>query len=304
MRELSEWVTDLHLIDIPLHGVKFTWRRNESRSKFDRASCCQAWIKKFTNLNMCGLKRSFSDHHPLLLSLKSGNNGGPKPFRCYDAWFLNPKLKGFLMNEWRNIPNESLHNKLKALKAPIKAWKREHFDHMDNKIYEIEAAIHDLDRISDTRDLNVLERARLNAANCFLNQWLIKRERVWRQRARSYGFNMKDHNTKFFHAATIYKKKKNEILHTFINGRRVQGVSYLKKEVRDYFVQRFKQDQTPVFDFNLDNHRKLSPDQAQHLENIPSREEVQDAVWAYGTDKAPGFEGFNFKFVREMWEVL
>ena len=175
---------------------------------------------------------------------------------------------------------------------------------MENKISDLELAIHDLDRISDVRDLNDMERARLNAANCLLNQWLIKRERLWRQRARSYGFNMKDHNTKFFHASTIYKKKKNEILQTFINGRRVQGASNLKFEVRNYFAHRFKQEQTPTFDFDLDNHPKLTPEQAALLETTPSREEVKQAVWACGVDKAPGFDGYNFKFIREMWEVL
>ena len=215
---------------------------------------------------MVGLKRSFSDHNPLMLSLEVSNNWGPKPFTCYDAWFLNSKCKGYLINEWRNIPNESLHDKLKSLKAPLKSWRKENFDHMDNKISELESAIHDLDRITDDRDLNDMERAKLNAANCLLNQWLIKRERVWRHRARSYGFNMKDHNTKFFHASTIFKKKRNEILQTYINGRRVQGVSNLKQEVRNYFAQRFKQEQTPIFDFNLDNHQKLTPEQAQHLE--------------------------------------
>ena len=175
---------------------------------------------------------------------------------------------------------------------------------MGNKIFDLESAIHDLDKIADTRDLNDMERARLNAANCLLNQWLIKRESVWRQRARSYGFNMKDLNTKFFHASTVYKRKKNEILQVFINGSRVRGVSNLKHEVRNYFVQRFKQQQIPAFDFNLDNHQRLSPEQVQLLENIPSTEEVQQAVWACGTDKAPGFYGYNFKFIREMWEVL
>ena len=111
---------------------------------------------------------------------------------------------------------------------------------METKIHDLESAIHVLDRIFDSRDLNDMESARLNAANCLLNQWLIKRKRVWRQRARSYGFNMK---------------------------------------VRNYFVQRFQQQQTPAFDFNLDNHQRLSLEQAAHLENIPSREEVQQAVW-------------------------
>ena len=54
------------LIDIPLHSLKFTWRRNESKSKLDRGLCCNDWLRKFPNLNMLGLKRSFSDHNPLL----------------------------------------------------------------------------------------------------------------------------------------------------------------------------------------------------------------------------------------------
>ena len=304
MSEFSEWISELNLIDIPLHGIKFTWRRNESKSRLDRALCCQAWLTKFPNLHLTGLKRSISDHNPLLLSLETGNNWGPFPFRCYDAWFLNPNLKGFLMNEWRNIPDTSIHNKLKALKAPLKAWRKEHFDHMDHRISDLETAIHDLDILAESRLLNGMERARLNAANCLLHQWLIKRERVWRQRARTYGFNMKDHNTKFFHASTVYRRKKNEIIQISINGSRVRGVTNLKHEVWNYFLQRFKQQQTPTFEFNLDNHYKLSVDQAQLLERIPSREEVQQAVWACGTDKAPGFDGFSFKFIREMWEML
>ena len=74
MREFSEWITDFNLIDIPLHGMKFTWRRNESKSRLDRGMCSHNWLRKFPNMNMVGLKRSFSDHNPLLLSLESSNN--------------------------------------------------------------------------------------------------------------------------------------------------------------------------------------------------------------------------------------
>ena len=101
---------------------------------------------------------------------------------------------------------------MKILKAPLKTWKKENFDLMDDRISELEAVIHALKRKSDDRDLNDMEVARLNAANSLLHQWLIRRERVWRQRARSYGFKMKDHNTKFFHVSTLFKRKKNEII--------------------------------------------------------------------------------------------
>ena len=211
-REFTEWITNLGLIDIPLHGIKFTWGRNESKSRIDRGLCCNTWLRKFPNLNMVGLKRSSSDHNPVLLTLEARINWGPKPFRCYDAWFLNPNFKHFLINKWRNIPNESLQNKLKILKAPLKTWKKENFHLMDDRISELEAVIHAFERKSDDRDLNDMEVARLNAANSLLHQWLIRRERVWRQRARSYGFKMKDHNTKFFHVSTLFKRKKNEII--------------------------------------------------------------------------------------------
>ena len=106
---------------------------------------------------------------------------------------------------------------------------------MDDKISKLKAVIHSLEGTSDDRDLNEMEKARLNAANSLLHQWLIRRERIWRQRARSYGFKMKDHNTKFFHASTLFKRKKNEIIQTNIKGRNIEGVSNLKTEIRNFF---------------------------------------------------------------------
>ena len=102
----------------------YTWRRNESKSRLDRGLYCHTWLRCFPNQILMGLNRSFSDHNPLLLKMEAYSNWGPKPFRCYDAWFLNPQLKRFLVNEWRNIPNVALHTKLKILKAPMKNWRK------------------------------------------------------------------------------------------------------------------------------------------------------------------------------------
>ena len=113
-----------------------------------------------------------------------------------------------MINEWHRAPNVPLHTKLKTLKAPLRTWRRENFDHIDNKIADLETVIHDLEGKSDRRRLDNMEVARLNAANSVLHQWLIRRERIWRQRARTYDFKVKDHNTKFFHAATMFKRKK------------------------------------------------------------------------------------------------
>ena len=69
-------------------------------------------------------------------------------------------------------------------------------------------------------------------------------------------------------------------------------------------MHRFSQNQGPAFDFDMVNHPKLSEAQVLFLEAIPSTEEVKNAVWACGVDKAPSFDGFNFKFIREMWDTI
>ena len=229
---------------------------------------------------------------------------GPETFQNFDAWFLNPKFKSFVRNEWQNLPSVPLSDKLKILKGPMKRWSTEHFDHLDGKINNLESAVHDLEILSDSRRLNDMEKARLNAAQSCLQSCLIRRERIWRQKARSFGFKMKDHNTKFFIASTLIKRKRNEIIKTKVNGRCIQGVSNLKAEIRKFFAQRFSQDPVPDIDFHLGNHPKISAEQAIALEAYPSREEIKNAVWACGVDKAPGFDGYNFRFIREMWDVI
>ena len=251
-----------------------------------------------------GLKRSCSNHNPLLLNLEDRYNWGPKPFRTFDAWFLNPNFKCFIRNEWQNLPAVALNDKLKILKGPMKSWCREHFDHLEEKINKLETTVHDLEILSDHRMPNDMEKARLNAAQSLLQSCLIRRERIWRQKARSYGFKMKDHNTKFFIASTLIRRKRNEILKTKVNGRCIQGVSNLKAEIRNFFAQRISQDPIPDFDFDLGNHPKISAGQAIALEAYPSREKVKNAVWACGVDKAPRFDGYNFKFIREMWDLI
>ena len=93
-------------------------------------------------------------------------------------------------------------------------------------------------------------------------------------------------------------------LYRLNNGRNVQGVPNLEAEIRSYFANRFSQVQTPKFDFSLGNHSKITDAQVEFLETTPLREKVKNAVWACGIDKAPGFDGYNSKFIKEMWDVL
>lgn len=48
MREFKEWIDQMYLID--LHGLNFTWRRNNSASRIDRVFCEEEWIRKFSQV--------------------------------------------------------------------------------------------------------------------------------------------------------------------------------------------------------------------------------------------------------------
>ena len=89
--DFVEWINDIGLIDMPLNGCKFTWRRMKSFSKLDRILVSLVWLQKFDALKLWGLNCSISDHVPLLLESQS-INWGLRPFQSLDAWFSHRGL--------------------------------------------------------------------------------------------------------------------------------------------------------------------------------------------------------------------
>ena len=49
---------------------------------------------------------------------------------------------------------------------------------------------------------------------------------------------------------------------------------------------------------------QLSAEVASSLESPFSFEEVKRVVWQCEGSKAPGFDGFNFNFIKKIWHVL
>lgn len=52
MRVFKEWIDYMHPLDLQLHGVMFTWRRNNLASRTDRALCEEGWIRNFPGMNL------------------------------------------------------------------------------------------------------------------------------------------------------------------------------------------------------------------------------------------------------------
>ncbi|KAL8549194.1 hypothetical protein ACS0TY_008154 [Phlomoides rotata] len=66
------FVSGSGLIDLPLHGRKFSWYKPDGscKSRIDRSLVNHEWISRWPNSSLIGLRRSISDHCPIVLGIK------------------------------------------------------------------------------------------------------------------------------------------------------------------------------------------------------------------------------------------
>ncbi|GKU96316.1 hypothetical protein SLEP1_g9566 [Rubroshorea leprosula] len=100
------------------------------------------------------------------------------------------------------------------------------------------------------------------------------------------------------------RKRRNKINCIQVKGQQLTEVDEVKEGVANYFEDMFKDEgwERPTLDgihFN-----KISQVESCMLSTKFSEEEIYKAVWDCDSSKALGPDGFNFKFFKEMWEVI
>ncbi|GKV27064.1 hypothetical protein SLEP1_g36275 [Rubroshorea leprosula] len=78
----------------------------------------------------------------------------------------------------------------------------------------------------------------------------------------------------------------------------------LRQKIVEHYTCYFKDEEWRRPTLDGINFNRLSPNSAAMLVDNFTEEEVKKVVWDCGVTKAPGLDGFNFRFIREMWEVL
>lgn len=70
LREFSDLIEDLNLVDLQLENAKFTWFKGDNHliaSRIDRVLVSQEWDDAFSNLKQYTMQRILSDHSPITL---------------------------------------------------------------------------------------------------------------------------------------------------------------------------------------------------------------------------------------------
>ncbi|GKV27571.1 hypothetical protein SLEP1_g36731 [Rubroshorea leprosula] len=231
MREFDNFIINAALIDLPLLGRKYTWYNSNGQymSRIDRFLLLEDWVAKWGDVKQWGLRKSVSDHCPILLKNKK-IDWGPKPFKGQ---------KGFILKE-----------KLKSTKKALKEWSRNLAEDMDAKVKEAESVIVEIIEKGENSQLTAEDVERRRGSFMVLWKNLRIKERMWQQKARRMWFKEGDANTSFFHRCVKGRWRRNEINCIRINGELYTGVKEIKEEVAKYFKELFSEEawQIPKLD--------------------------------------------------------
>ncbi|GJT89402.1 hypothetical protein Tco_1071119 [Tanacetum coccineum] len=105
-----------------------------------------------------------------------------------------------------------------------------------------------------------------------------------------------DENTSFFHGSLKKKRHQLAIKGILMNGEWVEDPGRVKAEFISLFRKRFQQPPGAPPSLDSDPLSRLSPAQSDYLERPIIREEIKRAIWDCGGDRAPGPDGYTFKF--------
>lgn len=99
--EFLQFVEEMHLVDVPVHGKKFTWFKpyGSARSRIDRFLVSEDLISLWDIIDQWVGLRDVTNHCPVTLRSRKFN-WGPKPFRFNNYWLQHPGFHKFVHESW------------------------------------------------------------------------------------------------------------------------------------------------------------------------------------------------------------
>ncbi|GKV48453.1 hypothetical protein SLEP1_g55266 [Rubroshorea leprosula] len=310
MREFDSFIHVTGLVDLPLAGRKYTWHsaNGQHRSRIDRFLVSEECLQKWNDLKQWGLGRTVSDHCPLLLKNEK-IDWGPKPFKFFDAWLEHPDCKEVISKVWKSVEVKGwkgfrLKEKLRETKKALKQWSANHTDEVDRRIIEAERIIAEMDEKEEHSQLSEVDIE--NRRNGFLDLWknMKIQESMWQQKSRKMWLKVGDANSKFFHRSVKGRWRRNEINSIQIRGDQCRGVNEIKEGVMNYFKGLFSEEEWQRPKLDGVSFKQLDEADNDFLTATFSEEDIKNAVWDCDSFKSPGLDGFNFRFIKAMWEEI
>ena len=197
-----------------------------------------------------------------------------------------------------------LKEKIKRLKARLKIWNRDHFGDTFKKYKKIEEELNKMEESTIDRHLSpqeVLIKKQLQE-----DLWVAAQshESLLRQKARSRWIKEGDCNSHYFHLMLNVGRRSNSLNGVWIDGSWIEEPAKVKETVILFFLQRFQESDQDRPRLDGICFQTIGHQENHKLVGRFQEEEVKDAVWDCGSEKSPGPDGINFKFIKSFWNVI
>ncbi|KAL4592668.1 hypothetical protein LXL04_005671 [Taraxacum kok-saghyz] len=308
--DFNKFIVDNGLLDLNMGGRRFTYFSDVGckLSKLDRFFVCPNFMNGFPSAAVTTLPREYSDHSPFILKTDYLDFGKPS-FRFFNSWLFREGFDDVVTNAWNSFSRERsddryLADKLRFVKQAIKDWRHREFDRENKELVDLKLKVDNIEMQAEERMLtsDELEERR----NC--KQRIQEHERMTRldlqQKSRIKWIKDGDENSKFYHNFIKIKNRKNNMHGLMVNGSWTTDCNTLKKEAFDFFSNKFHESCQQRPKLINSNFRQLSVEDKNALERPLDSEEIKEAIWNCGSDKAPGPDGFTFKFIKHFWTLM
>ncbi|KAA3481886.1 reverse transcriptase [Gossypium australe] len=302
-------INDLQLIDFGFVGLPFTWARGNSQHtriqcRLDRTLGNIEARHKWAECLIQHLPRLNSDHAPLLIRL----NGNPpparalRPFRFQAAWLQHPEFHTLVQDNWRT--NGPITETLENMSIHCLQWNKSVFGNIFARKRRLEARIEGIQNTLKNHFVPGLWKLEKHLKEQ-LDITLQQEETLWFQKSREKWIVQGDRNTKYFHTATIVRRRRNKIEGVKnTTGTWVTDPEALKQMTMEYFQKLFTPENDTCHNSIRSAFPKIMEQDIRDLSRDFTIEEIRTALFQMHPNKAPGPDGFHALFFQRFWDTL
>ncbi|KAF3773990.1 Transposon TX1 uncharacterized protein [Nymphaea thermarum] len=308
MSVFRSFIDQFGLFDVPLISGEFTWSNNRIPPilrRLDRVFLSPELFSVFPLSSLVLGSRHLSDHDPLLLTLLRGRAGsGRSRFRFELWWLQDESFVNAVPRWWARTVNGRwaafrLSRKLHCIRKEVIAWKHIFWS---GKFSEVAIWDEEILSLQSSDYVSADQSSRLLCLQCLAQEWRIRESIHWQQRSRLGWLAHGDQNSRFFHLAASQRRRQT-LLQSMVIGHR----EFLDEDILPALTAHFRdfdskplRFRAPLPDIHLSS---ISISCAINLEQPFLHEEIKNVVWALGSGKAPGIDGFPAEFFRTFWEA-
>lgn len=302
----NEAISSLGLVELPLHGKRYTWTNKQQDPLLERLDwffTSSSWTLSYPNTSAWTMVMETSDHTPCLIKIDTIIPSA-RIFRFENYWMQHPDFMAIVQHRWslptgQNDKAKHISAKFKNLRRVLKAWHSQ-LSGLKTKIANVKTVLSLIEIMEECRDHSLPEWNFEEALMSKLVDLLRQQKIYWKQRGTTKWVKFGDAGTTFFHANATLKNRRNFIT-TLEDGNGVPHASHQEKAaiLWDAYKERLGvvQFQHIIFDLNslLDRNSDL-----HDLEDPFTHEEIDQVIAHLPNDKSPGPDGFNTDFIKKM----